>query len=69
MASELILLLGAAQAAGQRPKRDGLILANKYSSMMESGAFSARGEVTRFLGVSRARATQVLNRLNREGKN
>ncbi len=51
-----------------RPKRDGLILAQKYSSMLDSGAFCSRAELARFLGVSRARVAQVLTRLNKGGK-
>lgn len=46
------------------PKRDGLILAKKSSSMLDSGAFCSRAELARYLGVSRARVTQVLKRFN-----
>jgi len=49
-------------------KDDGLILAKKYSSMLDSGAFCSRAELARFLGVSPARVNQVLGRLNKRGK-
>ena len=51
-----------------RPKRDGLILANQHHSLLEFGAFSSRADLAKYLGVSRARVTQVLRRLNRLGK-
>ncbi|MFI4851974.1 MAG: hypothetical protein ACIAZJ_22950 [Gimesia chilikensis] len=38
-------------------------LAFYYQSMLDSGEVSTRAELARHLGVSRARVTQVLNRL------
>jgi Iron dependent repressor, N-terminal DNA binding domain len=46
------------------PSRDPLRLARYYKSLLESGDFKTRAEVARFLGVSRARVTQVLKRLD-----
>ena len=46
------------------PARDRLRLARYYQTLLDSGQFKNRAEVARFLGVSRARVTQVLNRLN-----
>ena len=45
------------------PKRDRMRLAFYYQSLLDSGEVSTRAELARFLGVSRARVTQVLNRL------
>ena len=47
-----------------KPARDPLRLARYYQSLLESGKFESRASLARFLGVSRARVTQVLNRLN-----
>ena len=44
--------------------RDPLRLARYYQSLLDSGDFKTRAELARFLGVSRARVTQVLKRLN-----
>ena len=44
-------------------KRDGLDLANRYAELLASGRFKTRAELARYLGVSRARVTQVLRRL------
>jgi len=48
----------------RKPTRDPLRLARYYQSLLESGKFESRAALARFLGVSRARVTQVLNRLN-----
>jgi len=45
------------------PPRDRLRLAHYYQSLLDSGKFESRAALARFLGVSRARVTQVLNRL------
>ena len=45
------------------PKRDRMRLAFYYQSLLDSGEVSTRAELARFLGVSRARVTQVRNRL------
>jgi Mn-dependent DtxR family transcriptional regulator len=46
-----------------KPKRDPLRLAHHYQALLDSGEVETRAELARFLGVSRARVTQVLNRL------
>ena len=46
--------------------RDRLDLARYYQSLLDSGKFESRAALARFLGVSRARVTQVLNRLRDE---
>ena len=46
-----------------REKRDPLKLASYYQSLLDSGKFENRAALARFLGVSRARVTQVLRRL------
>jgi hypothetical protein len=46
-----------------RSGRDPLRLARYYQSLLASGKFESRVALARFLGVSRARVTQVLNRL------
>jgi hypothetical protein len=38
-------------------------LARYYQSLLDSGKFESRAALARYLGVSRARVTQVLNRL------
>ena len=43
--------------------RDPLKLARHYQSLLDSGQFENRAALARFLGVSRARVTQVLRRL------
>ena len=45
--------------------RDPLVIARYYQSLMDSGKFEKRAALARFLGVSRARVTQVLNRLKK----
>jgi hypothetical protein len=47
----------------KRPARDPLRLARYYQSLLDGGKFESRAALARFLGVSRARVTQVLNRL------
>lgn len=44
-------------------QRDPLRLARYYQSLLDSGKFESRAALARHLGVSRARVTQVLNRL------
>jgi hypothetical protein len=44
--------------------RDPLKLARYYQSLLDSGQFENRAALARYLGVSRARVTQVLLRLN-----
>ena len=44
--------------------RDPLKLARYYQSLLDSGKFENRAALARYLGVSRARVTQVLLRLN-----
>lgn len=53
----------ANQNGTKKPISDPLRLALYYQSLLESGKFESRAALARFLGVSRARATQVLNRL------
>src|SRR6516225_2969815 len=47
-----------------RESRDPLKLARYYQTMLDSGKFENRAALARFLGVSRARITQVLRRLH-----
>jgi len=42
-------------------------LARYYQSLLDSGKVESRAALARFLGVSRARVTQVLNRLKEPG--
>ena len=46
----------------ERP--DGLKLARHYQALLDSGKFENRAALARHLGVSRARMTQGLSRLN-----
>jgi hypothetical protein len=46
-----------------KPDRDPLRLARYYKSLLDTGKFESRAALARFLGVSRARVTQVMNRL------
>jgi hypothetical protein len=46
-----------------KSSRDPLMLARYYQSLLDTGRFESRAALARFLGVSRARVTQVLNRL------
>ena len=47
----------------KRPRPDGMERARYYQSLLDSGEVRSRAELARLLGVSRARVTQVLNRL------
>ena len=49
--------------APPKEKRDPLKLARYYQSLLDSGQFENRAALARYLGVSRARVTQVLKRL------
>jgi Mn-dependent DtxR family transcriptional regulator len=49
-------------APEERP--DGMKLARHYQALLDSGKFESRAALARHLGVSRARVTQVLKRLN-----
>ena len=49
------------------PSPDRMKLAHYYQSLLDSGKVKSRAALARFLGVSRARVTQVLNRLKDEG--
>ncbi len=53
-----------AESESAAPKPDRMRLALYYQSLLDCGEVSMRAELARFLGVSRARVTQVLNRLN-----
>ena len=55
-----------AESESARPKRDRMGLAYYYQSLLDSGEVSTRAELARFLGVSRARVTQVLRRLGND---
>lgn len=46
-----------------KPKTDPLRIARYYQSLLDSGKFESRAALASYLGVSRARVTQVLNRL------
>lgn len=46
-----------------RERRDPVKLASYYQSLLDSGKFENRAALARYLGVSRARVTQVLRRL------
>jgi len=52
--------------AAPKKRRDPLKLARYYQSLMDSGKFESRAALARYLGVSRARVTQVLRRLGQE---
>ena len=47
-----------------KERLDPLKLARYYQSLMDSGKFESRAALARYLGVSRARVTQVLRRLD-----
>lgn len=49
-----------------KERRDPLKLARYYQSLMDSGKFENRAALARYLGVSRARVTQVLRRLGND---
>jgi hypothetical protein len=46
--------------------RDPLKLARYYQTLLDSGQFENRAALARYLGVSRARVTQVLRRLEKD---
>lgn len=52
-----------AESESQKPSRDRMRLAHYYQSLLDSGKVQTRAELSRYLGVSRARVTQVLSRL------
>jgi hypothetical protein len=47
-----------------RERRDPLKLARYYQSLLDTGKFESRAALARYLGVSRARVSQVVRRLN-----
>jgi hypothetical protein len=49
-----------------KERRDPLKLARYYQSLLDSGNFENRAALARYLGVSRARVTQVLRRLGKD---
>ncbi|MBI1321658.1 hypothetical protein GC170_00505 [bacterium] len=49
----------------KKERPDGLKLARHYQALLDSGKFESRAALARHLGVSRARVTQVLRRLQR----
>ncbi|MFT5328613.1 MAG: hypothetical protein ACI8P0_006527 [Planctomycetaceae bacterium] len=51
------------EPAPRKPKLDRMRLPLYYQSLLDAGEVKTRAELARFLGVSRARVTQVLNRL------
>ncbi len=51
------------ETARRKPKPDRMRLPVYYQSLLDSGEVKTRTELARFLGVSSARVTQVLNRL------
>ena len=53
----------ANQNGTKKPAHGPLRLARYYQSLLDTGKFESRAALARFLGVSRARVTQVLNRL------
>jgi hypothetical protein len=52
-----------AESESVKPKPDRMRLSHHYQALLDSGEVETRAELARFLGVSRARVTQVLNRL------
>ena len=52
------------ESESAKPKRDRMRLAYKYQELLDSGEVKTRAELARYLGVSRARVTQVLNRMS-----
>ena len=48
----------------KKPRPDGMARARYYQSLLDSGEVETRAELARHLGVSRARVTQVLKRLD-----
>jgi hypothetical protein len=53
-----------AETAPRKPKPDRMRLPLYYQSLLDSGEVKTRAELARYLGVSRARVTQVLKRLD-----
>lgn len=53
-----------AETEPERPKWDPMRLAHRYQNLLDLKVVTTRAELARHLGVSRARVTQVLNRLN-----
>jgi hypothetical protein len=51
----------------RREPRYRLKLARHYQALLDSGKFESRVALARFLGVSRARVTEVLRRLGTNG--
>ena len=60
-----LVSLCSAPSEPQFVKRDRLSQARLYQSLLDSGLAKSRAEVARYFGVSRARVTQVLQRLER----
>jgi hypothetical protein len=52
------------EAAPRKPKSDRMRLPLYYQSLLDSGVVQTRAELARYLGVSRARVTQVLRRFD-----
>ena len=52
------------QKPPKKPKPDRMRLPLYYQSLLDSGEVKTRAELARYLGVSRARVTQVLKRLD-----
>ena len=59
----LVSAIPLPQNKPKRPRYDRMKLAREYQSLLDSGVVETRAELARHLGVSRARITQVLNRL------
>ncbi len=49
------------QKPAPKERPDGMKLARHYQALLDSGKFESRAALARYLGVSRARVTQVLN--------
>ena len=54
------------QKPARKKRPDGMKLARHYQALFDSGKFESRAALARHLGVSRARVTQVLRRLDEE---
>lgn len=52
----------------KKPKPDRMKLPLYYQSLLDSGVVQTRAELARYVGVSRARVTQVLRRLESDNK-
>lgn len=48
-----------------KERRDPLKLARHYQSLLDSGQCENRAALARYMGISRARVTQVLQRLTK----